>query len=101
MPEHGAQNAFKCKREHMVKVSILNIAYLNPHLDIQIPDGLRYNVFVPDARKSTFNLDNESIDKTQSTLNNLGSRRETASRQTIRNWFRGLWACKIDDVNNV
>ena len=52
MPEHGAQNAFKCKREHMVKVSILNIAYLNPHLDIQIPDGLRYNVFVPDTRKN-------------------------------------------------
>ena len=100
MPEHGAQNAFKCKREHMVKVSILNIAYLNPHLDIQIPDGLRYNVFVPDARKSTFNLDNESIDKTQSTLKNLGSRRETASRQIIRNLFRGLWACKIDDLNH-
>ena len=81
MPEHGAQNAFKCKREHVIKVSILNIAYLNPHLDIQVPDGLRYNVLVPDTRKITFNLDNESIDKTQSTLNNLGNRRKTASRQ--------------------
>ena len=60
MVEHKTQFAFKGKREHIAKVNMLNIAYPNQHIDIEIPHGSRYHVIVPDTVKGTFNLDTES-----------------------------------------
>ena len=37
MVEYTAQFAFKGKREHIAKVNMLNIAYPNQHIDIEIP----------------------------------------------------------------
>ena len=60
------------KREHIAKVNMPNVAYLNQHIDIEIPHGLRDHVVVPDAVKITFNLDIESTEKARSVVNNVG-----------------------------
>ena len=60
MVEHKTQFAFKGKREHIANVNMLNIAYPNQHIDIEIPHGSRDHVIVPDTVKGTFNLDIES-----------------------------------------
>ena len=36
MVEHKTQFAFKGKREHIAKVNMLNIAYPNQHIDIEM-----------------------------------------------------------------
>ena len=72
MIEHRTQFAFKGKREHIAKVNIPNIAYLNQHIDIEITNGSRNHVIVPDSVKITFNLDITSTDKARSVVNNVG-----------------------------
>ena len=87
MVEHKTQFAFKGKREHIAKVNMPNIAYLkyskhyhllhlcflkNQHIDIEIPHGWRDHVIVPDTVKITFNLNNESTDKTCKIVSNKG-----------------------------
>ena len=72
MAEHRTQFAFKGKREHIAKVNMLNIAYPDQHIDIEIPHGSRDHVIVPDTVRITFNLDIESTDKARSIVNNVG-----------------------------
>ena len=72
MVEHRTQFAFKCKREHIAKVNMSNIAYLNQHSDIEIPHSSRDHVIIPDTVKITFNLDIESADKTRRIVSNVG-----------------------------
>ena len=70
MVEHKTQFAFKGKREHIAKVNMPNIAYPDQHIDIEIPHGWRDHVIVPDTVKITFNLNNESTDKTRKIVSN-------------------------------
>ena len=49
-----------------------NMVYQKRHIDIYIPNGTRDHVIVPDIIKITFNHDIMSIDKTLSTVNNVG-----------------------------
>ena len=72
MVEHRMQVAFKCKREHIAKVNMPNIAYPNEHIGIEIPHGSRDHVIVPGTVKITFNLDIESAEKARSVVNNVG-----------------------------
>ena len=55
MVEHRTQFFFKGKSEHIAKVNMPNIAYLNQHIDFEIPYGSRDHVIVPDTVKITFN----------------------------------------------
>ena len=57
VPEQRTQFAFKGKREHIAKVNTSNMAYLNQHIDIEIPHGSRDYFIVPDNVKTKFNLD--------------------------------------------
>ena len=72
MVEHRTQFAFKGKREHIAKVNMPNIAYLNQHIDIEILHGSRDHVIIPDTVKITFN-DMKLTDKVCSVVNNVGS----------------------------
>ena len=72
MVEHRTQFACKGKIEHIAKVNMSNIAYPNQHIHIEIPNGSRDHLIVPDAVKITFYLENESKDKTRSIVNNVG-----------------------------
>ena len=56
MTEHRTQFAFKGKREHIPKVNMPNIAYLNQYIDIEIPYGSRDHVIVLDTVKIRFNF---------------------------------------------
>ena len=56
MAEHRTQFAFKGKREHIAKVNVLNIAYPDQHIDIEIPHGSRDHVIVPDTVRITLTL---------------------------------------------
>ena len=49
-----------------------NKAYPNQHIDIEILQGLRDHVIVPDTVKITFNLGIESKDKIHSAVDNVG-----------------------------
>ena len=60
MPEHRTQLAFICKREHIAKVNIPNMAYPNKHIDTEIKHDSKDHVIVPDTVKITFNLDIKS-----------------------------------------
>ena len=71
MIEHRTQFAFKDKREHISKVNMLNIAYPNLRIDIEMPHGSRDHVIIPDIVKITFNLDIESTDKSRTVVNNV------------------------------
>ena len=71
-PGHRTQFAFKGKCEHIVKVNIPNIGYLNQHIDMEIPAGSRDQIIVPDTLKITFNLEVESKEKTRSVVKNVG-----------------------------
>ena len=72
MVEHRTQFAFKGKREDIAKVKMPNIVYPGQHIDIEIPQGSRDYVIIPDTVKITFNLDIESTDKAPSVVNNVG-----------------------------
>ena len=72
MVEHKTQFSFKGKREHIAKVNMPNIAYLNQHIDIEIPHGSRDHVIIPDTIKITLNLDITSTDKARSVVKNVG-----------------------------
>ena len=72
MVEHRTLFAFKGKREHITKVNMLNTAYSNQQIDIEIQHGSRDDVVVPDTVKITFNLDIELTGKTRSVVNNAG-----------------------------
>ena len=72
MVEYRAQFAFKGKREHIAKVNMPNIPYLNQHIDIEILYGSRDHVIVPDTVKISFNTDTESTDKARSIVKNVG-----------------------------
>ena len=73
MAEHRTQFAFKGKREHIAKVNMLIIAYLNQHIDIEILHGSRDRVIVPDTIKIMFNVDIESSVEARNIMNNVGS----------------------------
>ena len=87
------QFAFKGHREHKAKVNMPNIAYLNQHIDIEIPHGSRDHVIVPDAVKITFNLDIESTDKTCNVVKNVG-------RALVKKKVLMLVLKDIDTINN-
>ena len=70
MVEHRTQFAFKGKTEHIAKVNMPNIAYPSQHIEIEIPHDSRDHAAVPNTVKITFNLDNQSTDKTRSIVNN-------------------------------
>ena len=70
MVEHRTQFAFKGKTEHIAKVNMPNIAYPSDHIEIEIPHDSRDHAAVPNTVKITFNLDNQSTDKTRSIVNN-------------------------------
>ena len=72
MVKHRTRFTFKGKREHIAEINMPNIAYSSQHIDIEIPNGSRDHVIVPDTVKIIFNLDIESIDKTHSIVNNVG-----------------------------
>ena len=63
MAEHRIQFAFKSKREYIAKANTPNIAYPTQHVYIEIPEGSRDHVLVPDSIKVTFNLEIESKGK--------------------------------------
>ena len=92
--EHRTQFAFKCKREHIAKVNMPNIAYPNQHIDIGILYGSRDHVIVPDTIKTTFNLGIESIDKPRSVVNNVG-------RALVKKKVLMLESKDIDTINNL
>ena len=91
-PEHRTQFAFKGKREHIVKVNILNIGYPNQHIDVEIPAGSRDQIIVSDTLKITFNLEVASKDKTRSVVNNVG-------RALVKKKVLILGSKEIDTVN--
>ena len=64
-------NSLSRGRENIYPSNMPNIAYPGQHNDIDIPHGSRDHVIIPDAIKITFNLDNESIDKARSVVNNV------------------------------
>ena len=76
----------------MVKVNMLNIAYPNQHIDIEILHGSRDHVIVPDTVKITFNLDIEPTDKTH-VVNNVG-------RVLVKKKVLMLVSKDIDTINN-
>ena len=93
MTEHRTQFAFKDKREHIAKVNMPIIAYLNQHIDIEIPHGSRDHVIVPDTIKIMFNVDIESSDKARSIMHNVG-------RALIEKKVFMLGSKDIDTINN-
>ena len=92
MVEHRTQFAFKCKREHIAKVNMSNIAYPNQHIDIEIPHSSRDHVIIPDNVKITFNLDIESADKTRRIVSNVG-------RALVKKNVLMLGSKDIDTIN--
>ena len=94
MIEHRTQFAFKDKREHISKVNMLNIAYLNLRIDIEMPHGSRDHVIIPDIVKITFNLDIESTDKSRTVVNNVG-------RALVKKKVLMLGSKDIDTINNL
>ena len=93
MVEHRTQFAFKGKREHISKVNMPNKAYPSQQTDIEIPDGSRNHVIIPDTVKITFNLDIESTDKARSVVNNIG-------RALVKKKVLMLVSKYIDTINN-
>ena len=78
LAEVRTQYAFKGKREHIAKVNIPNIAYLDQHIDTKIPHCLKDHVIVTKTIKITLNLDNE-----------LEQRKWSISEEKgINSWFR-------------
>ena len=72
-PENRIQWAFKCKREHIVKMNIPNTALPSQGISLEIPSGSKEHVIIPNSLKVTFNLTVESTkDKTRSIVNNVG-----------------------------
>ena len=93
MVKHRTQFAFKGKRENISKVNILNIAYPNQHIDIDIPHDSRDHVIIPDTVKIMFNLDIESTDKARSVVNNVG-------KALVKKKVLMLGSTDIDTINN-
>ena len=96
MVEHRTQfvSETKDKREHIAKVSMLNIAYPNQHNDIEILHGSRDHVIVPDTVKITFNLDIESSDNTRSVVSNV-------DRALVKEKVLMIGSKDIDTINNL
>ena len=93
MVEHRTQFAFKGKREHIAKVNISNIAYPSQKNDIEIADGSRDHVIVPDIVEITFNLDIRSSDKARIIVNNVG-------RALVKKKVLMLGSKETDKINN-
>ena len=93
MIEHRTQFAFKCKREHIVKINMPIIAYPNQHIDIEILHASRDHVIIPDTVEITFNLDIESIDKARSVVNNVG-------RALVKKKVLMLYSKEIDTIDS-
>lgn len=72
MQERRKQLVFKCKREHITKVNIPNLVYLNSHVDTELPLDSRNHVTDLDTVKFKFNFHIDSADKNQSTASNQG-----------------------------
>ena len=94
MVEHKTQFSFKGKREHIAKVNMPNIAYLNQHIDIEIPHGSRDHVIIPDTIKITLNLDITSTDKARSVVKNVG-------RALVKKKVLMLGSKNTDTINNL
>ena len=96
MVEHRTQfvSETKDKREHIAKVSMLNIAYPHQHNDIEILHGSRDHVIVPDTVKITFNLDIESSDNTRSVVSNV-------DRALVKEKVLMIGSKDIDTINNL
>ena len=93
MVEHRTQFTFKGKREHIAKVKMPNIVYPNQHIDIEILNGSRDHVIIPDTVKTTFNLGIKSTSKTRSIVNNVG-------RALVKKKLLVLGSKDIDTINN-
>ena len=93
MVEHRTQFAFKDKTKHIAKVNIPNIAYPSQHIDIDILNGSRDHVIIPNTVKITFNLDIESTDKARSVVNNAG-------RALVKKRVLMLGSTDIETINN-
>ena len=63
-----------------------NKAYPKRHIDIEIPNGSRDHVIVPDIVRVMFNIDIESIGKTRSILSNC--RQGTGEEKGAHVWFK-------------
>ena len=93
MVEHRTQFAFKGKKEHIAKVSMVNTASLGQHIDIEIPHGSRDHVIIPGTVKITCNLDIESTDKARGVVNNVG-------RALVKKKVLMLGSKDIDRINH-
>ena len=74
MSEHKTKFDFKGKGEHIsnANANIPNTAHQHQHIDTETLHGTRDHVIVPDAVRTTFNLDIESIEETHSVVSNVG-----------------------------
>ena len=70
-----------------------NIAYTSQHIDIEIPNGSRDHVIIPNTVKITFNLELTSTDKARSFVNNVG-------RALVKKKVLILGSKDIDMINN-
>ena len=93
MPEQRTQLAFKGKGEHIAMANMLNMAYPNQHINIEVTHGLRDYVIVRNTAKITFNLEIELTDKTSSIVNNVG-------RALVKKKLLMLGLKEIDTINN-
>ena len=94
MVEHRTRFTFKGKREHIAKVNMPNRAYPNQQIDTEISHGSRdHIIMIPGTIKKTFNLDNESTDKSVSVVNNVG-------RTLVKKKVQILGSKDIDKINN-
>ena len=56
MAEHRISKAFDDNREHIIKPNTTSIAYPDQHIDIEILNGSRVHVMVPDTIPSKLRL---------------------------------------------
>ena len=91
--EKRIQFLFTGKREHLVKVNVLNAAHHNRHFGVKIPSGPHKHAIVPDSLRLRFNFDLESTDKTRSTVNNIG--RAIVQKKTLL-----FGSHEIQSINN-
>ena len=103
MPEQRTQLAFKGKGEHIAMANMLNMAYPNQHINIEITHGLRDYAIVRNTAKITFNLEIELTDKASNIVNNVGralvkkllmlglKEIDTINKADVYNTYKGLY----------
>lgn len=70
MPEYRTNLLLK-KREKISKINIVNITYLNQHIDIEITHGSKNHVIVRGIANITFNIEVQSTNIVCSIVKNL------------------------------